>query len=133
MLEDPKAPAAEFVAEVPEKLVLSADPEERSKQLTRLRRMIINGTFQGRLTAAKTLGTQRDLGSAPALIFALSDPDWRVAKAAEGALRFMSRKPEGFGFVIESGKQPEKPAWLKAQKDWTNWLLSVKPDAELID
>jgi hypothetical protein len=133
MLDDPKAPAAEYVSEVPEKLVLSADPDERSLQLTRLRRMIINGTFQGRLTAAKTLGTVRDLGSAPALIFALSDPDWRVAKAAEDSLRFMGRKPEGFGFVIESGKQPEKSAWQKAQKDWTNWLLSVKPDAELID
>ncbi len=133
MLDDPKAPAAEFVSDVPEKLVLSADPKERSLQLARLRRMIINGTFQGRLTAAKTLGTVRDLDSAPALIFALSDPDWRIAKAARDSLRFMSRKDNGFGFVVEEGVRPEPPAWKEAQKNWTNWLLSVRPDAELIE
>ncbi|MDA1053024.1 MAG: hypothetical protein O3C40_21435 [Planctomycetota bacterium] len=133
MLDDPKAPQAEFVSDVPEKLVLSSDSKERALQLSRLRRMIINGAFQARLTAAKTLGTIRDLDSAPALIFALSDPDWRIAKAARDSLRFMSRKPEGFGFVIEGGTRPEQPAWKEAQKNWTNWLLSVRPDAELIE
>ena len=135
MLDDPKAPQAEYVSDVPEKLVLSSDPEEREKQISRLRRMIINGSFQGRLTAAKTLGTVRDLGSAPALIFALSDPDGRVVRAARDSLRFMSRKPAGFGFDIPNtdGTPPEKAAREKAQADWTNWLLSVRPDAELIE
>lgn len=133
MLDDPKAPQVEFVSDVPEKLVLSSDPKERTAQLSRLRRLIINGSFQGRLTAAKTLGTVRDLDSAPALIFALSDPDWRVVKAARDSLRFMSRKPEGFGLEVESGTRPETTAWKQAQKHWTNWLLSVRPDAELIE
>ncbi len=132
MLDDPKAPKSDYNSDLPEKLELSADPEERAKQLARLRRMIINGTYQGRLTAAKTLGTIRDLGSAPALIFALSDPDVRVMRAARDALRFMSRREDGFGFVIES-ELPPKTEWSKAQKEWTNWLLSVKPDAELLE
>ena len=133
MLEDPKAPQTEFISDIPQDIKLSSDPETRQAELVRFRRMVINGPFQGRLTAAKVLGTVRDLDSAPALIFALSDSDWRVVRAAHDSLCFMSRKPKGFGFVIESGKRPEKPAWLKAQKDWTNWLLSVRPDAELIE
>jgi hypothetical protein len=133
MLDDPKAPQVEYISDVPEKLVLSAEPKERSLQLARIRRLIVNGSFQGRLTAAKTMGTVRDLDSAPALIFALSDPDYRIAKAARDSLRFMSRKPAGFGFVVEDGTRPEKTAWRAAQKDWTNWLLSVRPDAELIE
>ncbi|MEO8493709.1 MAG: prenyltransferase/squalene oxidase repeat-containing protein [Planctomycetota bacterium] len=133
MLEDPKAPQSEYISDVPQDIKLSSDPATRQAELTRFRRMLINGPFQGRLTTAKLLGTVRDLDSAPVLIFALSDSDWRVATAARDSLRFMSRKPEGFGFVIESGKAPEKSAWQKAQRDWTNWLLSVRPDAELIE
>jgi hypothetical protein len=67
------------------------------------------------------------------LIFALSDPDWRIVMAARDSLRFMSRKPAGFGLIIADGTRPDKPVWEKAQADWTNWLLSVRPDAELIE
>ncbi len=133
MLDDPKAPKSEYNSDLPEKLELSDDPAERAKTLARLRRMIVNGTYQGRLTAAKTLGTVRDLDSAPALIFALSDPDYRIARAARDSLRFMSRKPEGFKFVIDKDTHPDRPSWNAAQKNWTNWLLSVRPDAELIE
>lgn len=133
MLDDPKAPKGEYVSEVPEKLVLSSDPKERSLQLSRLRRMIINGSFQARLTAAKTLGTVRDLDSAPYLIFALSDPDHRVVRAARDSLRFMSRKADGFGLTIPDDSLPEKHVWREAQQKWTGWLLSVKPDAELLE
>lgn len=132
ILDDPKAVQDDYVSEVPEKLVLSVEPNERSLQLSRLRRMIVNGSFQGRLTAVNTIGSVRDLDSAPALIFALSDPDLRVVRAARNALRFMSRKENGFGFVINS-ERPAKADWTKAQEDWTKWLLSVRPDAELLE
>ena len=92
-----------------------------------------NRTVPAELTAAKTLGTVRDLESAPSLIFALNDPDYRVARAARDSLRFMSRNNKGFGFVIDKETHPDRPSWKEAQKNWTNWLLSVKPDAELIE
>ncbi|MBC8352522.1 MAG: hypothetical protein H8E66_11070 [Planctomycetes bacterium] len=132
MLDDPKTPQKEFSSEVPDKLELSADPKQRQLELTRLRRMLTNGLFKARLTAAKTLGTVRDLGSAPALIFALSDPDKRVMRAARDSLRFMSRNSDGFNFVI-GDERPTKPEFQEAQRQWTGWLLSVKPDAELIE
>ncbi len=133
MLEDPSGKQAEFDSEVPAKIVLSDDPVERERQLERFRRMIINGSYQARLTAANTMGTVRDLKCAPSLIFALSDPDFRVVRAARDALRFMSRKPEGFGLQIEGDQRPEQPQWKAAQANWTKWLLSVQPDAELIE
>jgi len=132
VLEDPDSPKSEYVNDMPDKLVLPTDPRERQLQLARLRRLVVNGSFQARLTAAKTLGTIRDLDSAPALIFALSDPDYRVVRSAENSLRFMSRKPDGFGFEITE-EQPPKHVYQEAQKNWTNWLLSVKPDAELLE
>jgi hypothetical protein len=116
---------------LPDKLVLPEDILQRDSMLSALRRSIMNGPFWLRLVAARTLGTFRDLENAPALIFALSDPDYRVAKAARDSLRFVSRKPEGFGFK-GGNEPPEKAVWAQAQADWTSWLLSVKPNAELI-
>lgn len=133
MLDDPEAPANEYSSGLPDKLVLSADPKQRSLELVRLRRMLVNGSYEARLTSAKTLGTLRDLESVPALIFALSDPDYRVVLAARDSLRFMSRKPAGFGLEITDNTRPEKTEWMKAQQQWTEWLLSVKPDSELIE
>lgn len=131
MLDDPDAPPSEYNSEIPEKIVLSRDPKERAGELARLRRLIINGSYQARLTSARTMGTVRDLDNCPYLIFALSDPDVRIVRAARDSLRFVSRNRDGFGMDLGS-ERPEKPVWLKAQADWTNWLLSVKPDAELI-
>ena len=78
------------------------------------------------------MGTIRDLDNGPYLIFALSDPDHRIVRAARDSLRFVSRRRNGFGMELGS-ERPEKAVWTRAQADWTNWLLSVKPDAELIE
>jgi hypothetical protein len=132
MNEDPKGNSTELASALPSKIVVPADPKERAQVLGRLRRMAINGAFEGRILACKTLGTVRDLDSAPALIFALSDPDFRVVSAARDSLQFMSRNNQSYGLVVEEGRAPDKAMVQAAQKKWTEWLLSVKPDAELL-
>jgi hypothetical protein len=133
MLDDPKTPQGE-IQDVPEKLTLSKDPQKRSGELARLRRMALNGSFKARLLAVETISTVRDLDSVPALIFALSDPDYRVARQARNALRFMSRKTHGFGMPDSPGGEKYKVAVYKAAQDkWTDWYLSVRPDGELIE
>ena len=132
MIDDPKSATADLASAIPTKITLPTDPKERSQVLARLRRMAINGVFEGRVLACKTLGTVRDLDSAPALIFALSDPDYRVVVAARDALQFMSRNNQTYGLVVEEGSVPDKQLVQAAQKKWTEWLLSVKPDAELL-
>jgi hypothetical protein len=135
MLEDEDGPQGDFMEGMPSELDLLVDPktpaEKRAleQQLARLRRLARNGSFQARLTAVKTIGRYRSLDNVPVLIFALSDPDWRIQKAARDGLRFTSRKFAGFGM-------PEKPNSQQAtaaQEKWKQWYLSIKPDGSLIE
>jgi hypothetical protein len=128
LLEDPDNPDGDLMDEIPTVLTLGDDPAKRAEQVARLRRMAVNGSYQARLTAVKTLGRDRDLDNVPALIFALSDPDWRVQKAARDGLRFISRKFDGFGMP----EKPKRQQWQTAQAKWKEWFLSVRPDGELI-
>jgi hypothetical protein len=79
--------------------------------------------------AVKTLGKDRDLDNAPVLIYALTDPDIRVVLEADRALRALSRKVDGVG--LEPGATREQIA--EAKKAWTAWLVSIRPDAQLLD
>jgi hypothetical protein len=129
LLED--ADGAEIDAAMPMRLVLPTDRVQRSFVLARLRRMAMDGTYEWRLLACKTLGKVRDLENVPALIFALSDPDFRVVQAAREALQLISRSHLEDGLVIENDRAPDAQLVEEAQRKWTEWLLSVKPDAEL--
>ena len=121
--------ANEISSAIPARLVLADDPRERAAQVARLRRMLMNGTYQARLTAAKTLGRDRSLDNIPVLIFALSDPDYRISRSARDGLRFISRKFDGFG-MPEKAKRNQ---WQAAQAKWKAWFLSVRPDGALIE
>jgi hypothetical protein len=117
------------IDEIPNELELASDPEVRAAQISRLRRLAINGSYQARLAAVKTIGHDRSLENVPVLIFALSDPDWRIQKAARDGLRFISRRFDGYGMP----EKPERQQWLAAQKKWKEWYLRVRPDGVLIE
>ena len=109
-----------------EELELSRDPGQRAAQIAKLRRLLRAGEYEKRLVAIKTFTSTRDLDQVPALIYALSDPDFEIKKMARDGLRFMSRKFYGYGLVDEPDKEQEKAAIL----NWQKWYLSIKPDAE---
>jgi len=114
---------------VPRVLSLSDDPKLRADELARFRRLAISGPFATRLLAVQTISRARDLNNVPALIYALSDPDERIAKAARDGLRFISRKTTGFSL-------PDKPTVAErkvAVERWKKWFLSVRPDGEFIE
>ena len=82
----------------------------------------------------------------PLLIYALTDPDWRVVKEARDGLRFFSRKFRGFGLdymprispqATKAQREQAMTNWhnaqLKAQQEWKAWYLSVRPDGELLE
>jgi hypothetical protein len=127
MLAAPGALPYEFEL-TPKPIVLSRDPRQRLLELIRLRRMVIAGSYNARLTAAITLGTIRDLESVPALIEALADPDVRVILAARDALRFMSRRPDGFALEVIGGRRPSEHTIEASQAAWKQWLGSIKPE-----
>jgi hypothetical protein len=77
----------------------------------------------------KTLGKVRDLDNVPVLLYALTDPDVRIVRQADTALRFVSRKFQGVGLPLDP-----KPADIQAaQKAWKDWYLAIRPDAELLE
>ena len=94
--------------------------------------MIMNGAYQARLTAVKTVGRDRNIDNIPFLIFALSDPDFRVAKAAQNGLRYISRRVDGFVPVVGE-KELTEPQYESAKGKWGSWYLSFRPDGALIE
>ncbi|MDP6468327.1 MAG: prenyltransferase/squalene oxidase repeat-containing protein [Pirellulaceae bacterium] len=122
----------EIDASIPAQLKLSKDPKKRANELVRLRRMVMNGAFQARLTSVKTISRDRNIDNIPVLIYALSDPDYRVVKAAQNGLRYISRRVNGFGLKI-GDKRPTKPQYVAAQDKWKTWYRSIRPDGALIE
>ncbi|WP_259636168.1 hypothetical protein [Stieleria sedimenti] len=109
---------------------LPTDPVERTAQLERLSRLLRGSrSWQARRVSAKVLGASDELRVAPALIFALSDPDQIVRAYARDGLRFISRKFEGFGMPDE----PTNAEVRTAQRKWREWYKSVQPDHVFLD
>ena len=75
------------------------------------------------------MANSRDLDNVPVFIFALSDPDAQVVRAARDALRRVTRKPSGFGL----GNKPSEVELRVAIEKWKGWYLSIRPDAQFED
>ena len=88
-----------------------------------LRKLALHGPPESRLAAVRVLASVRDIGSAPTLIEALSDSQWRVVFTADQGLRFISRRV-GVSTVTEL---PDEAARVKAIKTWKDWYASVDP------
>ncbi|MCC9632260.1 terpene cyclase/mutase family protein [Blastopirellula sp. JC732] len=108
---------------------LSEDERGRSEQIVQLRRKIREGSFGARLLAIRAIRQSKDFDSIPVLIYALTDPDGRVAIEARDALRFISRKFNGFG--MPRGADVMQRSLYANQ--WKQWYRSVRPDAEFLD
>jgi hypothetical protein len=129
LMEDPSHP--DFLNAVAgfEEKVLVEDETTIGAQAMRMRKLAGSQRPEARLAVVRALGQSRDLDHVPTLIYALSDPDSRVVQSARDALRFVSRKFEGFGFEISQGEA----AQAAAIKRWKDWFLSIRPDAEFED
>jgi HEAT repeat protein len=104
----------------------AAKAGERSEHLARLRTLVTGGVPEARLAAVKTLSQVKDIDSSPALIAALSDPDWGVVLAADEGLRFMGRKTTS----APLGERPDAKARAAAVEYWKTWYHALRPDAE---
>ena len=104
---------------------------EKSRGATRafLKSLVKDPNYFKRLIAVKFLAGEQDLDNAPALIYALGDPDIRVCAEAHNGLRLISRK-------IDSISVPQDATladYIRVKVNWTNWLLELRPDADLLD
>lgn len=129
IIEDPENPVLSSISDLPTSLTLESDITKRSSQITKLKELVRAGSYQSRIIAVKALGQARDYSSVPVLLYALTDPDIRIVKEADQALRILSRKFQGVG-LSETPSRGEIDAAIAA---WKAWYLSVRPDAELLD
>lgn len=94
-----------------------------------LRSLVSDKNYYKRLIAVKFLAGEQDLDNAPALIYAMGDPDVRVCMEAHNGLRLVSRKIDS----ITVPQEPTLPDFQLAKNRWVSWLLKLRPDAELLD
>ncbi len=93
----------------------------------RLQKMVSGSNYQARMLAVRSLANSGDLENVPVLIYALSDPDNRVAREANEGLRLLSRR-------FSAAPLPEAPTLEQkraAQYAWRDWLKTVRPDLEI--
>jgi uncharacterized protein (DUF433 family) len=111
----------EFADQLPELSADQIDPQ----QARRFEQLLRTGKPGERRLAAAALGRLRSVDYAPALIFALTDPDRRVVREARDALQSISRNFEGFG----PEDNFDEPARRDAIERWKAWYGEIRPDA----
>ncbi len=129
LVDEENNPELAALADSSQAIRLDPEIKKRSGQLARLRALVRAESPDARLVAVRTLGTARDLDNVPPLLYALSDPEFRVVLEADKWLRFVSRRIDGVG--LEPGATREQIK--QAQRAWTDWYLSIRPDAELLE
>lgn len=103
--------------------------KSRGEQMAFLRGLVTDENFNKRLVAIRFLASQQDLDNVPALLYALTDPDFRICREAHNGLRLISRKVDAFT-LTENASRAEYDA---VRKSWTDWYLGIRPDAQLFE
>ena len=123
------------------------DDKSRGEIKAFLRGMIGANNYFRRLIAVRFLAGEQDMDNVPALIYALGDPDFRIAIEAHNGLRLISRKIDSLSVSQETRRNAiRSPDVLKddernlmqaefssVKKKWTSWFLKIRPGAELLD
>ncbi len=129
VLEDPRNPDVDALAEFPESWIHEVKPEKLVQHADRLRRLVLAEKFEVRMVAVRALGRMSDFENVPHLIYALTDPDLRVVRLANEALRATSRKFVGFQLPANPTDQDRD----QLVKKWKDWYRSVNPTAVFLD
>lgn len=107
-----------------------------------LRTMISDRNYYRRLIAVRFLAGEQDLGNVPALLYALGDPDFRIAYEAHNGLRLISRKIDSIALAqMAVPPLPDdqkvldqvKLEYQRVKTLWTQWYLKLRPNAKLLD
>ena len=123
------------------------DAKSRAEVQGFLRQMVGAQNYYRRLIAVRFLAGEQDMDNVPGLIYAVSDPDFRIAYEAHQGLRLISRKVDSMKLsktTVENArrapgvleKQPQivdrMRAEFKTMEDrWSDWFLKIRPDAQL--
>ena len=121
--------------------------KSRGKTNAFLRSMVKANNYYRRLIAVRFLAGEQDMDNVPALIYALGDPDFRIAIEAHDGLRLISRKIDSLTVSSRTRTNAKRPLkvlsgeeksllvseFALVKKNWTDWFLKIRPGAELFD
>ena len=129
--EDTSDAELETLAEAMDQSIrkFKTDEKSRGQTMAFITELVKHRNYFRRLIAVKILAREQDMDHVPALLYALGDPDIRVAKEAHNGLRLISRKIEAF----ELPRKPSLTDFQIVKRQWTDWYLQLRPNAELID
>ncbi len=117
-----------LVTQIDQLQVRSERAVDRSR-VERLKKIVSSGNYLARLAAVRSLANTRDLDHAPVLIYALSDPDWRVAREARDGLRLLTGRFATFGMP----DRPTRAQQRDEQLAWRDYIKAIRPDLEIPD
>lgn len=126
------------------------DEKSRAKVQAFLRSMVGAKNYYRRLIAVRFLAGEQDMDNVPGLIYAVSDPDFRIAFEAHQGLRLMSRKIDSMKLsqtTIQNARRDPGPLkkhspqivnlmrseFNTMEKRWSEWFLKIRPNAELFN
>jgi hypothetical protein len=90
-----------------------------------LEQLLKTGSPEVRLLAIEGLSKLRSLDYVPSLLYALTDPDRRVVRAARDGLKYVSRRFDGYGPPDNFTDDQRYDALEK----WKQWHRRVRPNA----
>jgi hypothetical protein len=126
-LDDPKNKdrdaALQLLAELP-----APDTELLlAKHGEKIRELVNHKSPEARLAAVIALGKTRDLDHVPLLIYALTDPDAEIVRAAHESLLRIARNPTAVGFPEELNDTERH----RLIDDWKAWYRAIRPAADM--
>ena len=124
MIDDGNEGVLDELARDPSQLVVEQVDEKSAR---RLQQLVRGGEPGARLLAVRALGRTGNLDYVPSLLYALTDPDRRIAMEARDELRFISRSFDGVGPPDDFTEQQR----FEAVDAWKKWYKSIRPTAVL--
>lgn len=132
---------ANFADELVRSVISIDDPQTLVGQEEKLRKLVQHPNWQVRQACCWALGRTGDFRLIPMMLEMLRDPSIDVNVEAIQALRYISRKPNGFGESLDPLKGLENPTpeqklevantWRqKTLKAWSEWYNSIRPHEE---
>ena len=123
------------------------DDKSRGEINAFLQSMIAAKNYFRRLIAVRFLAGEQAMDNVPALLYALGDPDFRICIEAHDGLRLISRKIDSMKLsdatrnnalrdrVVLTGEEVDscRLEFGGMKREWTEWFLKIRPDAELFD
>jgi hypothetical protein len=123
------------------------DDKSRGEIKAFLQSMIAAKNYFRRLIAVRFLAGEQAMDNVPALLYALGDPDFRICIEAHDGLRLISRKIDSMKLsdatrnnalrdrVVLTGEEVDscRLEFGGMKREWTEWFLKIRPDAELFD